>query len=453
MLLKVEPLKKTSGHFCLPSSKPETQRAILMATLADGISYIYNDLRCLETTTMKNACRNFGAVIIEHDNYLKVYGIGKKIAPLNKVIDAKGSGLVFRTFTALAAATNQAIVLSGDETLCKRVMSPLFDALRQLGANIESIHNNDRAPVVSWNSPWLGGKCILPGNISSQFITAILIAAPFAENMVEIEVDGEVYSQSYIKQTIEYMTNAGISVEVSNDYRYYKILPGTYKPNNYQIKEDYTSASYLLAYAALFHGRTVINNVHGESLQGEQAIIGILKNLGMQISHDATKKELIIVNSLDQLKGDYEFNAIDYPNIVPTLAAIGAYVSGTFRVVGASITRFHKASRVEAIANELSALGVDITLIYKDGACDGFEIHGKPSYPGGKTFSSWGDHRIFMSLFIACLKTTSSCYLSGYQDVDCSFPTFLAEFSKAGVEMHEIDDSNHLRKEAFLAAA
>lgn len=130
--LVVEPTNHILHSAWIPSSKPETQRAILAATLANGKSVIYNDLRCLETSTMKDACRSIGAKIIEEPGRLIIYGTGGKISPEEKVIDALGSGLVFRVLTALTCFSNKPAVITGDTILRTRVMEPLLDAINIL---------------------------------------------------------------------------------------------------------------------------------------------------------------------------------------------------------------------------------------------------------------------------------------------------------------------------------
>jgi 3-phosphoshikimate 1-carboxyvinyltransferase len=442
MLLKVDPVDSFSGTFRVPSSKPETQRAILTGTLAEGTSRVYNDLRCDETETMKNACRAFGAEITEHDGFLEIRGIGGALPDIRRVIQSRGSGLVFRVMTALASVLPSPVVVTGDATLCKRVMEPLLQALRELGADIESIVSENKAPVVSWGRGLKGGTCRLPGDISSQFITAILFAAPLADGPVEIEVTGEVYSQSYIRQTLASLTDAGIKVSASEDMRRYRVEPSAYQAQDVTTHEDYTSASYLLAAAALFPGRTVLTNVHGDSMQGEFAIVPILEQLGVSVTFDRATSSMTVDNPPGSLRGDFEVDVRDCPNIVPTLAALGAYVEGSFRVTGGRLTRFHKASRVEAMAAELTRAGVDIEVLHDDGICDGFEIRGARTYPGGLTLSSWGDHRIFMSLFVAGLRMQSATRFSGFEDVRLSFPTFMEEFARAGVRTTAVEEEH-----------
>ncbi len=432
-LLKVNPIQAFSDNFHVPSSKPETQRAILTGALAEGESRVANDLRSGETETMKQACRALGAHIVNHDGYLEIYGVGRSFRHNGRVIRAEGSGLVLRTMIALATAHSAPVVLTGNARLCERVLQPLLGALRDLGAQIECIGTEGMAPVVSGGG-LKGGSCRLPGDVSSQFITAVLFAAPLAESPVEIEVTGELYSRSYLRQTVSALARAGVDVSVSADYRYFRVTPSRYRAVNVTVRGDFTSASYLLAAAALYPGRSVLRNVAADSEQGEFAIIEIIRRLGVQLTFDRAMSALVVDNHPGSLRGDFQIDARDCPNIVPTLAALGAYVDGTLRVVGGRLTRFHKASRIEAVTSELANAGVDIRPLFADGVCDGFEVRGAATYPGGRTFSSWGDHRIFMSLFVAGLRMSSPNTFTGFEDVHLSFPEFFAQFAHAGVE-------------------
>lgn len=424
------PYRGYSRSFRVPSSKPETQRALIMAAQAEGTSLIYNDLRCLETDTMKQAFRHFGVEVTEKSDHLVVRGAGGTFEYDNQVIDSLGSGLVFRVFSALSTTVPSPVIISGDATLRKRIMAPLFSALRQLGADIDCIVSPDRAPVVNWSAPLKGGQCSIPGNLSSQFITAVLLAAPLAQNSVEVNVTDEVYSQSYIRQTVAAMRKVGISVDVTDNFDRFVVQPTIPSTAKIQLSGDYTSASYLLAWATLFPGTTTITNLCEESLQGEKEIIEMIRALGIGIVFDTESDQAFIQNDLDGLRGDYHFDIRNCPNIAPTLAAISAFVEGSFKVTGAAITRFHKCSRVEAIAHELRKVGVDIQPLYtEDNACDGFITHGRATYEGGEVLSSWGDHRLFMSLYLASLRMKKGNQIDGYQDIICSFPSFLEQFS------------------------
>jgi len=438
--LEVKPLPSLSGKARVPSSRPETQRAILAASLASGRSIVHNDLRCLETETMKNACRVIGATILEHDGYLEIHGIDGQLRTAHRSINALGSGLVFRVFAALTSFSGSASIITGDATLRGRVMAPLFDALRKLGASIECMGEDGCAPIVNWGGGFSGGECRLPGNVSSQFVTAILFAAPFAEYGVTIFIEGEILSVSYITQTIATLRNAGINVVHSEDYSKITVQPGSYKPTTSWIFGDYTSSSYLIGAASLFEGTTVLENMSKESLQGERAIVDVVKKMGVKVHFDEKEKSLTINNPSGTLVGNFEFDASDYPNIVPTLAAIGAHVDGVFRVVGGAITRLHKSPRIKAMITELGKFGVDIVPLMKDGVYDGFEIRGRGKrFKGGLVLSSWGDHRIFMSLFVASLTCENPNLLEGHRDVICSFPDFFEQFGALGVATREVE--------------
>jgi 3-phosphoshikimate 1-carboxyvinyltransferase len=454
-LLHVEPVRSLAGRAVTPSSKPETQRALLAATLARGRSVLHNDLRCVETSTMKEACRAIGAVIDEKDGHLEIQGVGRDLRSGQRVIDAIGSGLVFRTFAAVTCFAPSPAIITGDTILRGRVMKPLFDALNQLGARIHCIGEEGKAPIVNWGGGLRGGRCVVPGNVSSQFITAVMFAAPMAEQPTEIAIHGEILSISYIRQTVATLQRAGIKVEVADDFSLIRVHPGEYQPAEYRVCGDYTSSSYLIGAAAIFPGTTVLENMNSHSLQGERAIIDVVRKLGIEVHFDDEHNRLTLVNKQAQLAGDFEFDASDYPNIVPTLAAIGSFVKGTFRVVGGSITRLHKSPRIKAMVTELGKLGVDINALFKGDVYDGFEIRGDGNgYAGGVELSSWGDHRIFMSLFVASLRCRRANALDGWRDVNCSFPDFFEQFEHLGVRCREIEAARaHDSEPALLQEA
>ncbi|WP_241044044.1 3-phosphoshikimate 1-carboxyvinyltransferase [Achromobacter xylosoxidans] len=432
MYLRVEPIKELGTRMNVPASKPETQRAILAATLADGTSIIRNDLRCTETETMKIACAQLGAKIEEAADALFVTGTGGRFASGIEVIDAKGSGLVFRTMMALSCVKSTPTILTGDATLRRRVMQPLLDGLRHLGANFAYLGDEGKAPVINWGASLTGRHCRLAGDISSQFITAILMAAPLTRQGISLEVTPPVLSQSYLAQTVETLRQCGIDAQVNPEYTRYHVAPGVYQPFETRINADYTSLSYLLMACALFPGRYRIGGIEQETLQGEKLFADIVQALGAQLRYEAGA--LHVDSTSARLEGNYTFDVRDGPNVIPTLVALSLFVRGTFTVTGGSVTRFHKSSRVESMIGEVRKLGADIDMIRNiDGHIDGFVTRGRPRYAGGVTLSSRGDHRNFMSLFVASLRCEEACHLDGYADVICSFPDFIDQFRGLGV--------------------
>lgn len=433
MVLQVRPFSGTlAGAVHVPSSKPETQRALLTATLAEGASVIQNDLRCAETSIVKAACRALGAEISEAPHQLEVVGAGARLRAPGHVLDCVGSGFALRTVLALASGLERPVILTGDGILRSRVLEPLVEALRQAGARVDYVSELGKAPVVNWGEEMYGGRCTLPGDVSSQFVTAMLLAAPRAKHALEIRVDGKLYSSSYVRQTIEAMRRAGVQVEASETMDRMAVHPQTYRPFGARLSGDYTSASYLFALAALFPGTVHISNLARESAQGERLILDVIEELGLDVGFDGDR--CTIHNRTGGLRGSYEFDVSNAPNIVPTLAAIGAFVEGRFRVVGGSITNYHKSPRILAMVAELRKVGVRIEPVYRDGRADGFEVRGRATYEGGAELSSWSDHRNFMSLFLASLRMRRPNRIDGADSVVLSFPGFFGELEQLGVD-------------------
>ncbi len=426
-MINVSPIKSFSGSFTVPSSKPETQRAILSASLASGTSRVNNDLRCFETKLMKDAVKQFGATIEEHNGFLKIHGVSNNINFIDPEINCAGSALVFRVFLALSCLASKSIKLNADITLSKRVMKPLFHSLMSLGAEFKFINEDFKAPCVVLPSNLHGGTCYLPCNISSQYITALLYLSPFLPNPLSIKLDGIPYSASYIEQTLESFTSAGINFKHNDELSQYDIVPSSFQAFNQDISGDFTSSSYLLACAILFPGKITLKNISKRSLQGEIIILELLDYLDISYQYDDTRCELIIMNNKDRLVGDIEINVKNGPNITPTLAVIGAYIEGTFIVRGAKVCQYHKCPRIAVIVGELKKLGVNIKLLYdENNDSDGFMIQGKKNYTGGAVFDSHHDHRILMSLYVASLRADSPSQIatSNLSSVEASFPEF-----------------------------
>ncbi|MFT3803420.1 MAG: 3-phosphoshikimate 1-carboxyvinyltransferase [Burkholderiaceae bacterium] len=428
-------------HIQVPSSKPETQRALLTAALADGTSTIYNDLRCRETSAMVAACEAIGARIEWHEDRMIVTGVGG-LPDANRavtIVQAHGSGLVFRVFTALGSVLKGPVAITGDAILRRRPMGPLIESLRALGASIEYLGDEGCAPVIVNSDRLTGGTTHIAGDISSQFITALLLAAPFAQAPTQIRVTGTILSQSYIRQTLAAMRESGIDVSEGEggSLSELEVKPGCYKPHDSFIHGDFTSASYLLAAAALYPGRYVLGNMTSDSLQGERTIVDIVRQLGVALEFDEDRKLLHVWNKGDGMRGDHIFDVSDSPNIVPTLAALGSFVDGSFTVTGGSITRLHKSPRIQAMVTELRKLGVDITPTERGGVVDGFCIRGdgRPLY-GGIELDGWSDHRIVMSLHMISGRCLQRNTLRGEDSVDSSFPGFFEAFEALVKESH-----------------
>ncbi|WP_274540015.1 MULTISPECIES: hypothetical protein [Xenorhabdus] len=180
-------------------------------------------------------------------------------------------------------------MISGDATLRTRVMEPLLNSLVELGGNITSVHMNGKAPFINWGG-YIGGEYEIEGNISSQFITAILFAVPLAKKSTTVKIKGEILSLSYIRQALEVLAIAGIKFKHNENFSQITVFPGEYSPAEYIITGDYTSCSYLVAVATLFPCDLTLKNINSKSLQGEQAILAFVEEMGVEVIRNDQKK-------------------------------------------------------------------------------------------------------------------------------------------------------------------
>jgi 3-phosphoshikimate 1-carboxyvinyltransferase len=425
-----------NGEFSAPASKPETQRALVMAALADGLTKISNPLLARETLIMIEACRSLGAKVSQLDDRLEVSGIGPifgqnlaSSAPASRrYIWASGSALVARLFLTIGSVLPETVIVDGKCNLRVRPFEPLISALQRNGVEFRFFDAADRLPCAAISTALPGGRYRLGTDISSQFATALAISAPLAEAAVCIELTGPSYSMSYIKQTIDMISHFGVTVETENDMRQIRVPNGQYyQSRDVEITGDYTSASYILGAAFVTRGRIKLTNLDPGSLQGERAIVDILAELGAQVRWLQGENALGVDCGDLPSSVDAVFDLSDCPNILPTVAAIAATVPGRVRIVGGRLTQNHKSPRIDATAAELGKAGVAVEIIEdKAGFVDGLEISGKTHNEGGVEFVDHEDHRIFMALALFSLACRSRCSFSGAPDTEDSFPGFLS---------------------------
>ncbi|HEX9845872.1 MAG TPA: 3-phosphoshikimate 1-carboxyvinyltransferase, partial [Candidatus Nitrosotenuis sp.] len=266
-----------SGTITCPPNKSYTHRAIFLASLANGKSLIKNVLRSRDTNATIEICKSFGAEIQGNENNLEVIGIDK-FGTTDLIVDASNSGTSIRIAAAVAALREGKTVLTGDESLKKRPMKPLLDALESLGAKCSS---NDGKPPLTISGRMRGGEVSIPGNVSSQFISALLVAAPLTEKGVALNISSDLVSKPYLDATIITMEKFGVKVKVLDQYKKYKIEPQQYKHATITIPSDFSSVALLLSAAVLVGRDLTLKASVGNLAQGDEAIIDILGKLGV----------------------------------------------------------------------------------------------------------------------------------------------------------------------------
>lgn len=418
------------GEVFAPPSKSYTHRAITLAALSNE-SIVRRPLLSADTLATIRASEMFGASVKREEENLIIHGFNGKPKVPDDVIDAANSGTTLRLMTAIAGLTDGITVLTGDSSLRTRPNGPLLKTLNQLGASACSTRGNERAPLVVKGG--LEGKEVsIDGSISSQFISAILIACPLAENSTTLSIIGKLKSRPYVDVTIEMLELAGIKIHTDENNGTKFIIPGKqkYDLKEYTIPGDFSSASYLLAAAAMTGGSEITVKNLFPSKQGDKLIIETLKQMGADITWDK-EAGIVTVRGGRKLKA-ITFDAGATPDLVPTVAILAAVAEGTSRIENAEHVRYKETDRLRALATELPKLGVKLkeekdSLTITGGELKGAAVHG------------WDDHRIVMSLALAGM-VAGNTTIDTTESVAISYPDFFKDMSNLGVKIEQISE-------------
>lgn len=280
MKCKIEKAR-LSGNIVCPPNKSYTHRAIFLGSLAKGKSQIRNVLFSRDTIATINACKTFGALIKEDDTNLTIESSGD-INLQSPEIDASNSGTTIRISAAIVSLADTKTTLTGDFSLRKRPMQPLLDALEDLGAQCTS---NDGKPPITVKGKIQGGEVSIPGTVSSQFISALMIASP-KTNGITLNIEGNLVSKPYLDATIATMKKFGVNVNTIEPYKKYKIPKQQYKSADFTIPSDFSSMALLLSAAVLIGDSISISASVGDLPQGDKEMIIHLEKLGVKVNMD-----------------------------------------------------------------------------------------------------------------------------------------------------------------------
>lgn len=391
MDLEVQGVDRIEGTVKAPPSKSYTHRAFIMAFLAEGISNIKDPLYSEDTLASLNSCITFGSNVKRYNSTCQIIGVnGNPLTPEN-VLDLKNSGTTLRIITSVASLAEGYTVLTGDESLRTRPMQDLLDALQPLGVSAFSTRNNGKPPIII-KSGFEGGETSINGNVSSQFISSIIMASPYALNPVDLHVKGDFISKPYVDMTLDLMEKFRVKVDYEREENSFHIDPQNYRSVDYTVEGDYSSASYIIAAAASLNSNVTIENLIKDSKQGDKVILDIVKDMGADVK---VKNNEVNIQGHGSLNG-IEVNLQNAPDLLPTVAALGAMAEGTTSITGVEHARFKETDRIHTCAIELAKLGV--SLKEED---DGLTLSGGV---GGGVVKSHMDHRLAMAFYIIGLK-------------------------------------------------
>lgn len=399
----------------IPGSKSITHRALIAASLADGKSRIEDFLACEDTLYTANALRDMGIEILIDGGHVSVPGNGGhfKTDPEKKEIFLGNSGTSYRLLLSVAALGRRDYVLTCSPRMRERPVGDLVQALRELGVEASFVHKQGYPPVFIKGHGIRGGKVQIAGNISSQYISSVLLSGPCAEKGVEIEVEGNLVSRSYIDLTLDVMQTFGIHVD-RDDYRSFRVGPESgYRPCRFSIEGDVSSASYFWGAAAVAGGNVITENIHPyNTRQGDIALLDILERMGCHVEK-GHNRVIVEGGALSGVEADMG----SMPDMVPTLAAVALFAEGKTVIRNVSHLRYKESDRLSDTAHEWRSLGARIEELE-----DGLVIHGGRSLTGA-VVDPHNDHRLAMSLSIIGLKT-GGVRIRDEGCVEKSFPSF-----------------------------
>jgi 3-phosphoshikimate 1-carboxyvinyltransferase len=422
--LKIRP-SKLSGEVTAPPSKSYTHRAFVIAALAEGESEIRSPLLGLDTLATIDAVRRLGAKVTQDGDIWRVTGTGGNIKPSVREIDAKNSGTTLRLISAVATLSPNAVRLTGDSSLVKRPMGPLIDALQSLGAKGKCEGPNGRPPVVV-SGKLAGGEVEITGAVSSQFISALLIAAPYAEQDVEIAITEKLRSRPYVDVTLELLDAVGAKVKRNKDLTSFKIPSGqTFKPLDMTIPGDFSSASFVLGGAALTGSRVSVKNLDVRRAQGDKRILEFLKEFGAEVTAGKNRVEVLGTGELSGV----DMDCGDNPDLVPVLAVLGAVADGVTSIGNVPHLRAKESDRLSVISVGLRKMGANVQELP-----DGLKLRGVRELHGAK-LQSHDDHRMAMAFAMAGLVARGETTVDGAESIPVSYPNFVEDLTKLGAKI------------------
>ena len=413
-----------NGEVAVPGSKSHTIRAIAAALMADGTSVVRAPLESADTRSTLEAAKLMGAVVSEFPDRWEITGTGGCIKSPDTVIDMGNSGTGLRILSGIASTASQKICFDGDSSLRSRPMGQLTEALANLGVKIES--NEGRCPV-SFTGPLKGGKTEVIGT-SSQFLTALLFACPFAENDTEI-FPVDLQEKPYVEITLGWLKRLGIKFEAAEDMSWFRIPCGQkFKAFDWTIPADFSTAAFPLGAAALAGGEIKIKNLDFEDLQGDKAVFDYVAEFGAKVDIG----ELYTAVKPGRLEA-VELDLNSTPDALPLLSVVAASANGSSRFYNVAQARIKETDRIKCMACELAKMGIKVAELP-----DGMIIEG--SKLSGAELDSYDDHRIAMALTVAGLAAEGDTIINDAECVSVTYPDFIEDFIALGADIEVIDE-------------
>jgi len=420
----VKPTMKLSGKICAPPSKSYTQRMLIAAALANGTSKISNPLKSEDTEATLRAITAFGAEVKTANNCLTIKGV-LPLKGAKEPIDCGESGATLRFMIPVAALADGSSVLVFRGSLERRPVEPLLASLKDLGAKAHTGKVDGKDAVFMVGGGVAGGKTAIPGDVSSQFISGLMFACPMAKKTTEITLTSPLESADYVKMTQAVLSKHGISIGIIDNRI---IIPPSqaYKPTDSKVPGDFSSSAFLLAAAAITNSKVQVSNLDYEGVQGDKAILAILKRMGVD---GKVCQNSVEIDGSGGLLAAVDVDAKNIPDLVPASTVLACYAKGTSRIFGAHRLRLKESDRLSALHSELIKMGAQIEI---DG--DGLTVKGGCRLHGA-VIDPHNDHRIAMACTVAALGAQGETTIQNAECVRKSYPQFFTHLKQIGADI------------------
>ena len=415
---------KLSGQVCAPPSKSYTQRMIIAAALSNGTSKVSNPLLSEDTKATIRVDHALGAKVKVAEGCWTIEGAAQPESS-NEPIDCGESGATLRFIIPVAALASGSSTLLFQGSIEKRPVEPLLVSLRELGAKVHSGKLGGKDAVFVTGGGIVGGETSIAGDVSSQFISGLMFACPKAQMDTEIMLTSPLESSDYVKMTQAVLVDHGIKVPTHENHIHIPAAQ-SYAPSNGMVPGDFSSAAFLLTAAAITFSRIELNNLDYRTIQGDKAIMGILKNMGV---NGKVCEDSIEIEGTGNFLKPIEIDAKNIPDLVPAIAVLACYAKGTSHIFGAHRLRLKESDRLESLYLELTKMGAQI--IVND---DGLIIEGGSPLCGA-VVDPHNDHRIAMACAVAALSAEEETTIQNAECVRKSYPQFFTHLKQIGADV------------------
>ncbi len=428
-MIEIIPRRVTNNPVTVPGSKSYTHRILIASSLSDGVCVIKNALRSEDTLLTLETLKRVG-VKMDVGEDITVHGAKGELKPCHEPIHLGNAGTSMRLLTAVMALGKGTYTLKGTDRMHERPIQDLLDALTQMGVPARSVTNNGCPPVEVRGGDVRGGRVELRCKVSSQYLSGLLLIAPYTQEGLDITITEGPVSKPYIDMTVEVMRRLGVEVR-RDGYEFFSI-PGRqcYKAGDHLVEPDASNAGYFWAAAAVTGGVVKVRGIRKDSSQGDVRLTELFEAMGCKVFQD---EEGLVVSGKSDPDGFPLLRAVDVdmadmPDMVPTVAVVAAFAQGTTEIRNVAHLKAKESDRLTAVATELSKMGIEA-------ACteSGLTIEG--GRPHGAEIETYDDHRIAMCFAVAGL-AVPGVMIRDERCVEKSFPNFWEVFGELGRICH-----------------